>query len=294
MVSTAALRLRLRVPRQQEAPPISLRSLPLCVEEGVGEANSALEAPQSQAGTGSLNRPPLNPRSSSPIRHFNPRKGATIMDGITQALTAIQPELKAGTEVASLGSTAYNMYNQYQNQQYQTQLRSLAQDPAKMNAYAAKFTQPLTAGLQTGVANQAQADLASRGLTDSPEISQAVYAQAIAPYIQQQQNQGYQNALQALQVGGGAVNPNNNSPAAISALAKAFSNMPGGNGAAALKQLLQLGSGGPAPQTQSPDLGSSGSIPYQPTEGFDPSSFYQPDYGAAAGGDSGGGYGTGG
>src|ERR1700731_964960 len=99
------------------------------------------------------------------------------MDGLTQALSAIQPELKVGSEVAGLGSTAYNLYNQYQQQQYQNQLRSLAQDPAKMNAYAAKFTQPLTAGLQTGVANQTQGYLASRGLSDSPQISEQVEAQ---------------------------------------------------------------------------------------------------------------------
>lgn len=208
------------------------------------------------------------------------------MDAITQAFQAIQPELKAGTEVASLGSTAYNLFNQYQNQQYQNQLRSFAQDPAKMNAYAAKFTQPLTAGLQTGVANAAQADLATRGLTDSPEISQAVYAQAIAPYIQQNQQNGYQNALQALNLGGGAVNPNNNSPNAIASLAKMFS-MPGaGGGADALKRLLQLGSGGPAPQTQAPDMGGAGYIPDRPTQGFDMST-WQPDYATVGGGDLG-------
>lgn len=150
------------------------------------------------------------------------------MDGITQALQAIQPELKAGTEIAGIGSSAYNMYNQYQNQQYQNQLRSYAQDPAKMNAYAQQFTQPLTAGLTTGVANQAQSDLATRGLTDSPEISQQVYAQAIAPYIQQNQQQGYQNALQALQVGGGAINPNTQSANSIAALAKLFAGQSGG------------------------------------------------------------------
>jgi hypothetical protein len=211
------------------------------------------------------------------------------MDGITQALQAIQPELKAGTEVAGLGSTAYNLYNQYQNQQYQNQLRSMAQDPAKMNAYAAKFTQPLTAGLTTGVANQAQADLATRGLTDSPEISQQVYAQAIAPYIQQNQQNGYQNALQALQVGGGAANPNSQSANTISSLAKAFSQLGGSGSGGSLQQLLRLANASPTPQTASPDL-SSISIPYEPTQNVDLSGAYQPDYSSAAG-DSGAGWG---
>ena len=55
-----------------------------------------------------------------------------MSDGITQALQSIQPELNAGADVAQIGSTAYNLYNQHQNQQYQNQLRSYAQDPAKM------------------------------------------------------------------------------------------------------------------------------------------------------------------
>ena len=152
------------------------------------------------------------------------------MDAITSALSSLNSSgaLKGATEVAGLGSTAYNLYNQYENQQYQDLLRSYAQDPSKMNAYAAKFTQPLNAGLTTGVANQAQAYLASRGLSDSPQISEQVEAQAIAPYIQQNQQQGYQDALQALNLGGGAVNPNSQSANTISALAKMFAG--GGTG----------------------------------------------------------------
>ena len=152
----------------------------------------------------------------------------------TSALSSINPELQTGLLAAGVGSTAYNMYNQYENQQYQNLLRSYAQDPAKMNAYAAQFTQPLNAGLTSAVANNTQGYLASRGLSDSPAISQQVEAQAIAPYVQQNQQAGYQDALLALQVGGGAVNPNNQSASSIAQLAKAFSALPG------LKQLSNL------------------------------------------------------
>jgi hypothetical protein len=152
----------------------------------------------------------------------------------TSALSSINPEIQTGLGVAGIGSTAYNMYNQYQNQQYQNLLRSYAQDPTKMNAYAANFTQPLNAGLTSAVANNTQGYLASRGLSDSPAISQQVEAQAIAPYVQQNQQAGYQDALLALQVGGGAVNPNNQSASSIAQLAKAFSALPG------LKQLSNL------------------------------------------------------
>jgi len=151
-----------------------------------------------------------------------------MSDGITQALQSIQPELNAGADVAQIGSTAYNLYNQHQNQQYQNQLRSYAQDPAKMNAYAAQFTQPLTAGLTAAVNNQTQAQLAQAGLSESPQIAQTVEAQAIAPYIQQNQQQGYQNAIQALGLGGGAIPPALQQQNGLAALAKAFSTMGGG------------------------------------------------------------------
>ena len=227
-------------------------------------------------------------------------------DGITQALQAIQPALKTGTEVADLGSTAYNMYNQYQNQQYQDKLRSMAQDPTKMNAYAAQFTQPLTAGLQANVANSTQGYLASHGLSDSPQISEQVQAQAIAPYIQQNQQAGYNNALQALNLGGGAVNPNSSSPNTIASLSKAFSMMggpskPGADPSAALMNYLRTmgtqpaqinqGQPGAAPgpidtsgwdQGGMPDM--SGMFPAAPavaSEGYTPDYTAGMDYGGA-------------
>jgi hypothetical protein len=220
------------------------------------------------------------------------------MSGTLSATTlaSLAPYLQSATQIASLGSTGYNLYNQYQNQQYQNQLRSYAQDPAKMNAYAAQFTQPLTAGLTAGVANQAQGYLASRGLSDSPQISQQVEAQAIAPYIQQNQQQGYQDALQALQVGGGAIPPQLQQQQSLAALAKAFSQWGGGGGGAnPLAKLLQLTQAAPTPPIQTPDMGDQ-SIPYQPAQTFDFSS-WQPDYsmaGGAGGGDTGAGGGGGG
>ena len=204
------------------------------------------------------------------------------MSDFTSSLSSIQPELQAGTSVAALGSTAYNMYNQYQNQQYQNLLRGYAQNPAQMNAYAAQFTQPLNAGLQASVANQAQGDLASRGLSDSPQIAQQVYSQALAPYVQQNQQQGYQDALQALNVGGGAVNPNNSSPASIAALSKAFAMLPGMNKLTPAQQMAFINSQPTVQpiavdQTQfTPDY-SADITPGIPTLAIDQSQF-TPDY----------------
>jgi len=157
-----------------------------------------------------------------------------------QITTSLAPVLSSASSVANLGSTAYNLYNQYQQQQYQNNLRSYAQDPAKMNQYAAQFTQPLNAGLTTGVANQAQAYLAQRGLSDSPQISQQVEAQAIAPEIQKNQQAGYQNALQALGLGGGAIPPALQQQTSMTDLTKTLS------------QLLGLGQGTGGGNQQAP------------------------------------------
>ena len=186
------------------------------------------------------------------------------MSGTLSATTlgALAPILKDATGVAGLGSTVYNLYNQYQNQQYQNLLRSYAQDPTKLNAYAAKFTQPLTAGLTSGVANQAQGYLASRGLSDSPQISEQVEAQAIAPYIQQNQQQGYQDALQALNLGGGAIPPQLQQQNGLTALTKAFSQLspPGSSPSPATLQDY-LRTFGTQPQQLDPSQWNPGAAP---------------------------------
>jgi len=185
--------------------------------------------------------------------------------------------------ILSLGSTAYNLYNQYQNQQYQNLLRSYAQDPAKMNAYAAQFTQPLNAGLTASVANNAQAYLAQRGLSDSPQISQQVEAQEIAPYIQKNQQTGYQDALQALNIGGGAISPALQQQNSLAALTKAFSQYGGGGGGGnpsanapgALPSAQTYGSVSAPSVIQNPYAGLGPDPGYTP---IDLSNFYTPNY----------------
>lgn len=121
------------------------------------------------------------------------------------SLTSLMPLLTGGAQIASAGS---GLYEGYENQQYQDKLRSLAQNPAQLQQYEQGFVQPLNAGLTQGVANQAQAYAAERGLGQSPGPQSEILAQAIAPYVQQNQQNGYQNALQALGLGGGAKTQN--------------------------------------------------------------------------------------
>lgn len=117
------------------------------------------------------------------------------------SLTSLLPILTTGAQLASAGS---NLYQGYENQKYQDMLRSYAGNPQKLQAYEQGFVQPLNAGLVKGVENQAQGYAAERGLAQSPALQQEIIAQALGPYEQQNQQEGYQNALAALGLGGGA------------------------------------------------------------------------------------------
>lgn len=207
--------------------------------------------------------------------------------GLTSALSSIasSPATKDALNLAQIGSTGYNLYNQYQQQQYQNKLRELSTDPAAVGKLAQGYTQPLTAGLQKSVANEAQAYLAQRGLSDSPQISEQVEAQAIAPYIQQNQQQGYNLALQALGLGGGAIPPAQQQQNGLAALSKAFSQFGGTNGAApgaqdpnvALQNYLRTFG------TQAPQIDQTQwNYGPEPTTPIDMSSFYTPDYATTA------------
>jgi len=222
------------------------------------------------------------------------------MDSITSALSSLasSPATKGALDLAQVGSTGYNLYNQYQNQQYQNKLRSLSTDPAAVSKLAQGYTQPLNAGLTADVNNQAQAYLAQRGLSESPQISQQVESQAIAPWIQQNQQAGYTDALQALNLGGGAINPALQQQNGLAALTKAFSQLPGTSAGVNPAQLpsAQTYASLNSPSVFPPDGGYQS--PPAPTNwaGLDPSSlpdlsaFYQPNY-SGTGSDSGGSWG---
>lgn len=189
-----------------------------------------------------------------------------------EALTSLMPILSGGAQVASAGS---NIYEGYKQQQYQDKLRSLAQDPAKMNAYAQGFVQPLNAGLEKGVANEAQAYAAERGLGQSPGPSQEILAQAIAPYVQANQASGYQQAIQALGLGGGANPPNTQTGltqlfAGLKPLMKVNPTAPGG---APTDPYAQLGSAQELASLSSISPTPTPATGYIPTQGLNDFAF---------------------
>ncbi len=148
---------------------------------------------------------------------------------------------------AKIGSTGYNLYNQYENQQYENKIRDLASNPAKLAAYAAQFEKPLTAGLTSAVGNNTQSYLASRGLSSSPQISQEVEAQAIAPYVQQEQQDAYKTALEALQLGEKSVSGSSASGNALSSLSSLLSKLGGSSNQMTGQQFNQLLQAGTVP-----------------------------------------------
>jgi hypothetical protein len=70
--------------------------------------------------------------------------------------------------------------------------------PSTISAGIEGFEQPMSSALNENIMNQVQANLAERGLGNSPEIAQEVTAQALAPYDLQEQSlatQDYFNML---------------------------------------------------------------------------------------------------
>ena len=83
-------------------------------------------------------------------------------------------------------------------QKKQKFVEDLISNPAKFNQFVSGFEKPLSAGLTSDVARQADAYGAERGLSSSPAIMQSVFAQSLAPFVQQSQQTAEQAALQSL------------------------------------------------------------------------------------------------
>jgi hypothetical protein len=117
--------------------------------------------------------------------------GDFMSSGAGKGLTALLGLAGAGTNIYS------GIQNTIQNQRQaaaQKYVQNLVQNPTKMAAAAAGYTQPLTAGLTEDIENTVQGSLAERGLGSSPAAYTQQLTQALAPYIQQNQQAG-QNAL---------------------------------------------------------------------------------------------------
>jgi len=103
--------------------------------------------------------------------------------------------LTAGTAGAGL---TQNLLANRQAEQKQNFVKDLITNPTKFAAFVKSFNQPLQQGLTADIDRSASAFGAEHGLGSSPAVMQDIEAQALAPYLQQQQQTAQQTALQSL------------------------------------------------------------------------------------------------
>jgi hypothetical protein len=125
----------------------------------------------------------------------------SFFSNYAKPLSALATTAGAGANVYTGVQNAQNLGNYNSTQQY---IQNLVKNPQAMQKAAASYTQPLTAGLTDSVTNQVQAQLAERGLGGSPAALSSDITQALAPYIQQNQQTGLNTLLQSLGVAGAA------------------------------------------------------------------------------------------
>ncbi len=124
--------------------------------------------------------------------------------------------------------------------------------PEQLATMVSKATQPLDRNLTNAVNNQVQGDMASRGLAEAPGIFAATEGQALAPFVQSEQDRALQLVLAKLGL-----------PASTLAALRS-----GGGGMANLSPLLQMimkqfpgGFGGPGAPGGTPPFTTSGPSP---------------------------------
>lgn len=104
-------------------------------------------------------------------------------------------------------------------------VQDLVTNPAKFSAYVSSLQKPLSKGLTTEIGRQTDAYGGERGLGSSPAIMKDVYAQALAPYEQNEQQMALHQALEGLGI---YENSPTKKPVDMTSLLKMF--MGGGGG----------------------------------------------------------------
>lgn len=141
---------------------------------------------------------------------------------------------KAGQGILTGVSALTNFLQQkkrqdYLNNQiaYQKMVQGIVSDPAKLSARARALESPLDTGLVQGVGNQVQAYAAERGLSTSPQIQQAILAQALGPYMQHNQDTALNAAMSSLGIPlAGTTSPDFGNPLDLSAMLKSLLKRP--------------------------------------------------------------------
>lgn len=139
------------------------------------------------------------------------------MDGLSGIISSLgqnnnwQKLLTGG--MAASGEVG-NILEEKKKADYQNFIMGILKNPAKLAQMTAQIQQPLSQGLTQSVDNGVQANLASRGLSQAPGIFAASEGQALAPFIQQNQQTALQAVLQSLGLPAGTFgSPVNTAPA---------------------------------------------------------------------------------
>lgn len=170
----------------------------------------------------------------------------SFVSNYAKPLTALATTAGAGANLYSGIQNARNLGSYNSTQSY---IQNLMKNPQAAQKAAAAFTQPLSAGLTDAVTNQAQAQLAERGLGGSPSAITSAITQALAPYVQQNQQTGLNALMSMLQAGGSA------RPATLPSV-----------DLSKLMASLKLGSGGGDPYQTIADANQNMAGSYTPTE----------------------------
>lgn len=132
-----------------------------------------------------------------------------ILKGITSAGKTLGTQAEANPLKAALTGIGglQTILAERKRNAILNQYLDLTNNPEKSAALVRSMTQPLNQNLVQDVGNQTQAYLAERGLSESPQISQAVLSQALAPYEQQNQQTALDEYYRNLALGLSAANP---------------------------------------------------------------------------------------
>lgn len=124
-----------------------------------------------------------------------------------------------------------NILEENKRNAYQNYVLNLMKNPAALAQMVTKAEQPLSQSLIQNVENTVQGNVASRGLAQAPGIFATQESQALAPFVQQNQQQAQNLVLSSLGLPQGTFqNPTNLSPAMQLFLQSfGFRNIPGLN-----------------------------------------------------------------
>lgn len=152
-----------------------------------------------------------------------------------------------------------NILQSHKQNAYQDYVLNLIKNPAQLSSMITSAQRPLDNALVAAVTNQTQAQAAERGLAQAPGIFNTIESQALAPFVQSNQQLAQNQVLAALGLGQGTFA--NQRPTDISSLMAPFLRMfqnPTGSGPS-------WGAIRPFPQQTSTPSGITQTPPYFPS-----------------------------